>query len=88
MNEKDLKKMNRAELLELLLSQSREIERLRDELDRANRKLEKRKIAISESGSIAEASLRLTNIFREAQKAADLYLDNIKMKAGEKLEQE
>lgn len=79
MKDKDLHKLNRAELLELLLSQSREIERLKSELETANKKLANRKIRISESGSIAEAALKLTDIFAEAQKAADLYLDNIKM---------
>lgn len=78
MNDKDLHRLNRAELLELLLSQSREIERLKSELDAAKEKLENKKITISQSGSIAEAAMKLTNIFEEAQKAADLYLENVK----------
>ena len=78
MKERDLHKLNRAELLELLLEQSKEIERLRSELETATKQLEDKKIAISESGSIAEAALKLTNIFAEAQKAADLYLANVK----------
>ena len=81
MREKDLHKLNRTELLELLLEQSKEIERLRKELETANKQLESKKIAISESGSIAEAAMRLTNIFAEAQKAADLYVSNIKGEA-------
>ena len=39
--------------------------------------LENRKIAISKVGSIAEASLALTKVFDEAQKAVDRYLDNV-----------
>ena len=81
MREKDLHKLNRTELLELLLEQSKEIERLRKELETANKQLESKKIAISESGSIAEAAMKLTNIFAEAQKAADLYVSNIKGEA-------
>ncbi|GAW37702.1 DNA repair ATPase, partial [Streptococcus suis] len=42
-----------------------------------------RRIMISQSGSIAEASMKLTNIFEEAQKAADLYLYNVKNKIGD-----
>ena len=33
---------------------------------------------IKESGSIAEASLKLNNIFTDAQSAIDQYLDNVK----------
>ena len=50
------------------------------ELAEANARLEERRIAIEESGSIAEASLKLTKVFEEAQKAADLYVENVKRK--------
>ncbi|HEM4091679.1 TPA: DNA repair protein, partial [Streptococcus suis] len=41
------------------------------------------RIMISQSGSIAEASMKLTNIFEEAQKAAEVYLYNVKNKIGD-----
>ena len=78
MTEKELMKLKRSELLEIMLAQSKEIDSLREQLAEANARLEDRNIAIEESGSIAEASLRLTKVFEEAQKAADLYLENIK----------
>ena len=78
MTEKELLKLRRSELLEIMLAQSQEIDNLRQQLDEANAKLADREIRLSESGSIAEASLRLTNIFEEAQKAVDLYVDNMK----------
>lgn len=78
MTEKELLKLRRSELLEIMLAQSQEIDNLRQQLDEANAKLAEREIRLSESGSIAEASLRLTNIFEEAQKAVDLYVDNMK----------
>ena len=53
-----------------------------EQLAKTQSMLDDRKIAIDESGSIAEASLRLTKIFEEAQKAADLYLDNVKKNTG------
>jgi hypothetical protein len=40
--------------------------------------LEKREISIRESGSIAEAALRLSGIFEDAQRAADTYLAEIR----------
>lgn len=75
---KNLSKLKRSELLEIILAQSNEIERLRAELDKKDAELESKRIAIAESGSIAEASLKLTRVFEEAQKAADLYLANVK----------
>lgn len=79
MTEKDLKKLNRQELLEVLLAQSKKIDRLQRQLNEANEKLNERELRISEAGSIAEASLVLNNIFADAQKAADQYLENIRL---------
>ena len=74
MTNKELKKLNRAQLLELLIDQSREIDRLQTALDETKQKLEKRELALSQCGSIADASLAITEIFERAQGAADLYL--------------
>ena len=81
MTEKELLKLKKSELLEIMLAQSKEIDSLREQLAEAEEKLASRRIAIKESGSIAEASLKLTQIFEEAQKAADLYVDNVKRRA-------
>ena len=78
MTDKELRKLKRIEILELLLEQSRENERLRAEIEEMKKKLEDREIAIKESGSIAEAALKLNGIFEAAQKAADQYLENLK----------
>lgn len=87
MTEKELLKLKRSELLEIMLAQSKEIDSLREQLAEANKKLESKRIAIKESGSIAEASMKLTSIFEEAQKAADLYVENVKRKARKEFEQ-
>lgn len=78
MTDKELKKLTRAQLLELLLDQSREIDRLQAALDEANRQLAQRELALAKCGSIAEASLAITETFARAQEAADLYLDAAK----------
>lgn len=78
MTDKELRKLSRSELLEMLLIQSREVERLKSELEIANQKLENRKIILSESGSIAEAALKLNQIFEVAQNVADQYLESIR----------
>ncbi len=79
MTERELRRMPRMELLEILLDQRKRIDELEKELAEAKQKAEDRAIVIGTSGSIAEAALRLTDIFEEAQKAADLYLENVKM---------
>ena len=71
-----------------MLAQSKEIDSLRAQLAEAKAKLEDRRIRIQESGSIAEASLKLTQIFEEAQKAADLYVENVKRSAEKTQEAE
>ena len=77
MTEKELRKLNKIELLKLLLEMSREKERLEEELEEARSKLNDRRIILEESGSIAEAALRLNNIFETAQRSVDLFLENI-----------
>ncbi|MBQ3355745.1 MAG: DNA repair protein [Clostridia bacterium] len=78
MTDKELKKLNRAQLLELLVDQSREIDRLQAALDAANEKLLQRDLRLAQCGSIAEASLAITDVFEKAQEAADLYLSAAK----------
>lgn len=114
MTDKELHKLSRRDLLQLLLEQGRELEetkrqlaeteeilqrleenyeRLRKRLDKKDEQIHKlrdmlqsertkRKIELSEAGSIAEAALRLNVIFEAAQKAADQYLYNIKLLNG------
>lgn len=78
MTEKELRKLSRRDLLEMLLAQTKEVERLKKELDAANEALRSREILLANAGSIAEAALQLNAVFEAAQKAADQYLENIK----------
>ncbi len=85
MTERELKRMSRTEILELLLSQTNRIEELEEKLKEATAKaqeateqIQDRQIKIDQAGSIAEASLQLSGIFQDAQVAANLYLENIK----------
>ena len=83
MTEKELKHLNRADLLELLLEQSRENDRLRQELTEAQTKLDERTIRVESTGSLADAALALSGVFEAAQDACDLYLDNIRQQYPE-----
>ena len=83
MTDRELRKLNRAELLELLLAESRENERLRAELKRVNESLASRAIRIENAGSIAEAALQLNGVFQAAEQAAAQYLENVRRLAEE-----
>lgn len=86
MTDKELRKLSRTELLEMLVERSREVERLQAELKQAREQLDSRQIAVDEAGSIAEASLRLNGVFDAAQKAAEQYLENIQQLSGRQTE--
>lgn len=77
--EKDLKKLGRAELLELLIETTEENQDLRARLREAEARLEDRRMIMDQCGNIAEASLQLNSVFQAAQAAAQEYLDNVKI---------
>jgi glutathione S-transferase len=78
MGELKLRKLKRTQLLEMLLEEKKENDRLRERVTELEQKLADRRIELDEAGSIAEAALRLNRIFEAAQEAAQQYLDNVK----------
>ena len=79
MTERELRRLSRADLLELLVAQRRENEQLRCILDQTQAQLADRTVQINNAGSIAEASLQLSGIFNAAQDSCQYYLENIKL---------
>lgn len=77
MTEKELKKLSRAQLLELLLAQTREVEHLREKLEKAEKLLVDRHIRVLEAGDLAHAVLAVNGVMEAAQAAAQQYLDNM-----------
>jgi len=82
MTDRDLKKLSRAELLELLIKLSEENEALSLERDDLKKRLEDKTLRFQDAGSIAEAALRVNGIFEDAQRAAEQYLENVKHMNG------
>lgn len=78
MTEKELRKLNRKQLLELLLRQTERTEHLQKKLNEAEDKIKDKLLIETEAGSIAEASLKLNGVFEAAEAAASQYLENIK----------
>lgn len=78
MTDKELRRLKRSELLEIMVEQGKEIERLQKRLSEAEGKLQERRLIMENSGSIAEAALKINQVFEAAQKAADQYLESIR----------
>ncbi len=79
----DLTKLKKKDLLEIMLRQGEEIDLLRAQVSDLQAKLDSRDFDLSQIGDIAEASLVVTNVFEEAQKAAVIYLKNVKRLANQ-----
>lgn len=83
MDEKQMRKLSRYQLLELLIMQTERADALEKQVAELEERLNEKEVKISALGSIAEASLQLSGVFEAAQKAANIYLDNAMRKADE-----
>ena len=83
-NTADLARLKKKDLLEIMLAQSKEIDSLREGVAELEARLADREFEFSKIGSIAEASLAVTDIFKEAEKAAAIYIENIRRRCEEK----
>ena len=83
MNEIELRKLKRVELLELLLEQRRRCDRLEWELAQARKEIRDQQIKLENAGSLAEASAMMTNVLSEVQKATDIYRENLGVEKDE-----
>lgn len=81
---KQLRKLRRSDLFELLVEQTKEIEELQNQVKELEGKLESRELEVTDAGSIAEAALAISKVFEEAQAATDTYLYNVKRMADAK----
>ena len=86
MTEKELRKLNRYELLEMLLAQGKKLERLERELAEANERLAQRQQIVATSGTMAEAAMRLNRVFEAADSAVKEYLSNTELIANSLLD--
>ena len=75
---KELKKLSRKELLEMLVIQTRISEQLEKRVKKLEEQLEDKRIKIENAGNLAEAALKLSGVFEAAQTAAEIYLESIK----------
>lgn len=86
MTDKELRRLRRGELLEMLLEQSKENQELQEQneglqkqIEELQEKLNDRKIMLDEAGTIAEAAFQLNGVYEAVQAASEQYLENIKV---------
>ena len=80
MADRELKKLSRAELIDIIYALKEREEDLSAQVAALEERLAQREIQISRAGSIAEAALALHRVFEQAQAAAEDYL--ISVRAG------
>ncbi len=75
---KHYRKLNKRELLELLIEESEKSEELERQLKIASEQLASRELVMNTAGSLAEASLTLNGVFKAADEACAQYIESIK----------
>lgn len=79
MTDRELRRLSRGELLEMLIEQTEENRQLKIRMEQAEAQLRDRRIEIQKAGTLAEAALRLNRVFEDADKAAQQYLENLRL---------
>ena len=74
---KDLKKLSRRELVDIIYQLKKNEEQMQEKITELEEALQDKRIKLSVAGSIAEAAMDVTNVFATAQRTADLYLQEI-----------
>lgn len=77
MADRELRRMNRTELIEIIFALKQSEDALKAENAALTAQLEDRQIHLRHAGSIARASLELNHVFEAAQSAADDYLASV-----------
>lgn len=78
MTAKELKRLRRSDLLEMLLTLRKENDDLRIQLAQAQEQLKNRDIEVARAGSLAEAAMRLNGVFEATQAACEQYVDVVR----------
>ena len=73
MTDKELRRLSRSELLEMLIAQTEENSQLKIRLEQAEAQLRDRRIEIDKAGSLAEAALSLNGVFQERPRRSSIW---------------
>ena len=80
MTDKEIKRLRRQDLLIILAEQTEKINQLEKSLQNAEGKLKDRMLIFDECGTMAEAALRINEVFRAVDEATAQYLENVRLR--------
>ena len=83
MADRQLRKMSRKELLEMLVDREKTIMALEEEIEGLKSRLDDRTLRVEKAGTLAEAALELNRIFEDADAAARQYVENARRLTGD-----
>ena len=78
MTDKEVRRLRKKTLIEMLLNLTQENETLVEEIGGLRKQLKDKEIHLENAGTIAEAAFEMNGVLRAAQNAAQQYLDNLK----------
>lgn len=83
MTDKEFKRLGRAQLIEIIYKLQLEIDNLTEKNKSLEEALADKRLRIANVGNLAEAALEINDCFRNAQNAAEQYLNEIKIMRAE-----
>lgn len=82
MKDSEFKKLNRAQLIDIIYQLQLQQEELIKENEKLSKALEERRIRVNKTGSVAQAALEIHDVMKAAQKAADHYLEEVRVRVN------
>jgi cell division septum initiation protein DivIVA len=78
MTDKEFKRLNRSQLIDIIYQLQLKQEELTAENEKLSKALDDKRLRVSKAGNIAEAALEIHNVMQAAQDAAEHYLEEIR----------
>ena len=79
MTDKEFKRLTRAQLIDIIYQLQVQVDELTEQKKSLERALEDKRLRIDNAGNIAYAALEINDCFGSAQKAAEQYLNEIRI---------
>ena len=78
MTDKEFKRLSRAQLIDIIYQLQLQLDQVNEEKQALESELKDKRLRLQSAGNIAEAALEINDCFRNAQNAAEQYLNEIK----------
>lgn len=80
MSDKELRKLSRSDLLEILLEVSKENAMLRQKVEELSLQLEQRQTVLGNTGSMSEAAMQINGVFQVAEDSSEQYRNDVQLR--------